>query len=55
MLGGQEEEGDQVWFMRSNRPDKMEGTVEQGSRVRTYCRSQWKSLVLGQKSVKGGR
>lgn len=49
MLGGQEEEGYKVWFMGSIRPNKMEDTVEQGSRVRTYCRSQWKSLVLGQK------
>lgn len=25
MLGGQEGDGDQVWFMGSNRPNKMEG------------------------------
>lgn len=49
MLGGQEEEGDQVCFMGLNRPNKMKDTVEQGSRVGTWCWSQWKSLVLGQR------
>lgn len=36
MLGGQEGEGDQVWFMGSNRLSKMEGTVEQGNRVAEF-------------------
>lgn len=36
MLGGQEGEGDQVWFMGSNGLNKMEGTVEQGNRVAEF-------------------
>lgn len=51
MLGGQEEEGDKVWFMGSIRPKKMEDTVEQGSGVRTYCRSQWKGFSFRSKTV----
>lgn len=57
MLGGQEEEGDEVWFMGSNRPNKMEDTVEQGSRpVEEFSfRSKTVSKETGRKGLHDDR